>query len=211
LSAVSLPPALVAHNLAARRGQTLLWRELAFALPFGHALIVRGPNGAGKSTLLRLIAALSAPAEGSLRWRDEPLTPFAPKLRADVVYIGHAAALCDELTAAENLAALATLAGDEASPAAIEQAFAALSITVRAAVSARALSAGQRRRVHLARLALTRRLLWVLDEPTTSLDDQAVAWLCATLEAHLARGGVAVIATHTPLALPPGRGMELAL
>ncbi|MBS0319034.1 MAG: cytochrome c biogenesis heme-transporting ATPase CcmA [Proteobacteria bacterium] len=203
--------ALEARDLAARRGSMPLWRDVSFAVPWGSALLVRGANGTGKTTLLRIVAGLTHADAGVLCWRGAPCAPFAPPLRDDLLFVGHAPALSDELTAAENLAALASLGGDDASAAAVRSALDLLDIGRAAGVLARALSAGQRRRVLLARLALSARRLWVLDEPTTSLDDGAVAWFEATLAAHLARGGVAVVATHLPLRMDAARRMELVL
>jgi heme exporter protein A len=129
-----------------------------------------------------------------------------------VTYIGHAAALKDELTAEENLASLASLHDGSAASDAIGGALAAWSLERQRALPARALSMGQRRRIGLARLALVPRLLWILDEPAAALDTAGVALLCDMIGVHLARGGMAIIATHQDIALagPSVRSLSLS-
>jgi heme exporter protein A len=133
-------------------------------------------------------------------------------LRAAVTYIGHAAALKDELTAEENLASLASLHDGSATSDAIGAALALWSLERQRALPARALSMGQRRRIGLARLALVPRPLWILDEPAAALDTAGVALLCDMIGMHLAQGGMAIIATHQDIALsgPSVRGLSLS-
>jgi heme exporter protein A len=203
---------LQTQNLAARRGEALLFSGVSFALAPGTALLVGGPNGSGKTTLLRILAGLTQPAEGALAWRGKPVGPFAPALRADALFVGHLPALADALTALENLAALARLHDGESSPERLREALAAWSLARQRNLPARALSQGQRRRVALARLHLAARPLWLLDEPATALDDAGVATLREAIAAHLAGGGIAVIATHQELGLPsaPSRSLRLS-
>ncbi len=203
-------PLLVAEALAARRGQVSLWRDLSFRVAAGEALLVRGRNGVGKTTLLRIAAGLTAPDGGSLSWRGERLRPFARALRRDVLYLADAPTLRDELTAAENLASLASLAGLAADRAAVTAALEALGLARRASLPARARSQGQRRRAQLALLPLGERPLWVLDEPANALDAEGVARFEALLAAHLARGGLALVATHLDIAAARGAALELA-
>jgi heme exporter protein A len=202
---------LAAQDLAARRGNALLWQRVAFSISAGDALVVRGANGSGKTTLLRILAGLTHAEHGTIDWRGQRVEPHAQALRDDLVFIGHAPALKDELTARENLASLATLAADDATPQRVAEALAAVGLAAQMTLPARVLSQGQRRRVHLAQLALTTRPLWILDEPSTALDDQGLIWLEATLSTHLAGGGVAALATHAPLAIAPDRVKEIAL
>lgn len=202
---------LVAHDLAARRGDSVLWRGLDFTVSEGHALVVRGANGSGKTTLLRVLAGLTHAEHGDVQWRGRQVGPMAQALRDDLVFIGHAPALKDELTAFENLASLVALAAQRVSAQQVGDALAALGLSRQSSLPARVLSQGQRRRVHLAKLALTRRPLWILDEPATALDAEGLEWLAATLSAQLARGGVVVTATHVPLPLDADRMTEVVL
>ena len=199
------------QNLAARRGGALLFSALDLSLPPGAALVVSGPNGSGKTTLLRILAGMTQPAEGTLRWRGREMRAFDPALRAETLFIGHAPALKDELTALENLKSLTELHGVVATPDSLRRALDAWALTRRHALPARVLSQGQRRRVGLARLALLARPLWLLDEPSAALDDAGVATLTAAIAGHLARGGSAVIATHQELSLPADATRSLSL
>ncbi|HXX82821.1 MAG TPA: cytochrome c biogenesis heme-transporting ATPase CcmA [Casimicrobiaceae bacterium] len=201
---------LEAQQLAAQRGGVPLF-TVAFALQRGEALVVTGANGSGKTTLLRIVAGLTLPAAGTLAWNGAAVTPFDPTLRAMTLYIGHATALKDELSAEENLVSLATLHGANVDAVQARAALADWALERHRSLPARVLSQGQRRRVGLARLRLVRRPLWVLDEPTTALDTAGVAILQELVAAHLAQGGVAVIATHHDLELPLGTMKALTL
>src|SRR5689334_5220705 len=192
---------LESKQLAAQRGDATLFSGVDFKLTAGDALVVTGANGSGKTTLLRIAAGLSRAAQGSLSWRGSPVAPMDPELRASVLYIGHAAGLKDELSAEENLASLAALHGAAASGAAVHSALASWSLERQRFLPARALSLGQRRRISLARLGLVPRPLWILDEPIAALDGAGVALLRDLLGAHLAQGGIAIIATHQDIAL----------
>jgi len=202
---------LEAHDLAARRGDAQLFSGVSLSLGPGTALFVRGPNGSGKTTLLRILAGTTQAAAGRVLWRGEQVGPFHPALRACALFIGHAPALKDELTAEENLASLATLHGAPAERAAVLEALNAWSLSRQRALPARVLSQGQRRRVSLARLRLLTRPLWLLDEPATALDDVGQIMLCEAVSAHLAAGGIAVIATHQDLPIASGAQQSLLL
>lgn len=203
---------LEAKQLAAQRGAATLFSGIDFRVAPGDALLVTGANGSGKTTLLRIAAGLSHAAQGTLAWRGVPVTPLDPDLRAAVTYIGHAAALKDELTAEENLASQASLHAGSADRDTIGRALGLWSLDRQRALPARALSMGQRRRIGLARLALVPRSLWILDEPAAALDTAGVALLCGVIGAHLAQGGMAIIATHQDIALsgPSVRGLSLS-
>ncbi|MCC7115857.1 MAG: cytochrome c biogenesis heme-transporting ATPase CcmA [Burkholderiales bacterium] len=202
---------LEAQDLAARRGTSQLYEGLSFSVRDGVALVVTGANGRGKTTLLRALAGLSEPAAGTIRLDGEAVRPFAAILRRAVAFAGHAAALKDELTARENLASLAALAGADPSPADIDAALDRVALGPKRSLPARVLYQGQRRRIGLARLALVRRRLWILDEPVTALDAEGTALLAGMLDAHLAGGGMAVAATHAPLAVDRSRIASLSL
>jgi heme exporter protein A len=137
--------------------------------------------------------------------------PFDARLRRDVAFLGHASAVKDELSAEENLRALLMLAGEPAAPATIREHLVAASLDAQRELPARALSQGQRRRIGLARLAALTRPLWILDEPTTALDDAGIAWLLDLVGAHTRNGGIVVAATHQPLLAGDPRVATLTL
>jgi heme exporter protein A len=187
---------LVAENLSLERGGPRLFEDLSFETASGAAAIVVGPNGAGKSSLLRAIAGFLPLSAG--RVRLEGGRPGA-SLGEHAHYLGHADGLKTALTAFENLAFWAGAMGGES--ASVAGALARLGLPHVADFPVRALSAGQKRRVALARLLAAPRPLWLLDEPTTALDVAAQALFAGILREHLAAGGVIVAATHAPLGL----------
>jgi heme exporter protein A len=191
-------------GLAAFRGERLVFRDLDFAVPSGGALLLTGPNGSGKSTVLRLLAGLLRPAAGWLTWDGADAMADVPMHARRVAYVGHQDAVKPGLTTAENLDFAARLGG-----ALVSEALAAMGLQELADLPARMLSAGQRRRLALARLALTRAPLWLLDEPTLGLDTASVARVGDMLGGHLGGGGIVVAATHLPL--PLAAAMELRL
>lgn len=193
-------PILDAKGLAAWRGERCLFRGLGVSVGAGELLWVRGPNGSGKTTLLRILAGLGLADDGSHALREG----------AARMYLGHLDALKRELTPRENLRAWCALAGIDAQGMAIDDALAAFGVAACADLPVAALSAGQRRRVALARLALSRASLWLLDEPTTNLDEPGQRAVAAAIDAQLARGGAVVAASHHALGVR-GRSSELVL
>ena len=198
---------LEAIDITARRGSAVLFTRLRLRVDAGRALLVTGRNGSGKTTLLRLIAGLTRPEEGQVTLGGRPVDA----MRAQIAFAGHAAALKDELTVEENLHALVELAGETATPRSLRDAIAAAELAPQRELPARALSAGQRRRVGLARLALLSRTLWLLDEPATALDSAGMRVLADLLGQKLRAGGIVVAATHQALDLPPERTDSLGL
>ncbi|WP_413789127.1 heme ABC exporter ATP-binding protein CcmA [Rhodopila sp.] len=187
---------LTAEALAVFRGERLVFRDLSFRLPRGGALVLAGPNGSGKSTLLRLLAGLVQPVAGQLLWdgRNALADPAAHGRR--VAYVGHLDAVKPGLTVAENLRFAARVTGRP-----VAEALDVLALRGLADLPARMLSAGQKRRLALSRLALSAAPLWLLDEPTIGLDTASIAAFGAMLRRHLADGGMVVAATHVPLPL----------
>lgn len=198
-------------RLAARRGYVTLFSGIRFSVHSGEALVVSGPNGSGKTTLLRMLAGLTAPVDGEIRWRRSAMHPFDARLRSAVAFNGHLAALKDELTAEENLAHWIALDDRPLAPGVIAAALDAVALGSRRGLPARVLSQGQRRRVGLARLRLVERPLWILDEPLTALDAEGVDVLRELLDAHLGGGGLCVAASHQPLPVAPARERSLRL
>jgi len=196
---------LQAAGLAAFRGERLVFRDLAFSVAAGGALLLTGPNGSGKSTLLRLLAGLLRPAAGQLSWNGENALADLPAHARRVVYVGHQDAVKPGLTAAENLRFAARLAGGSEADA-----LAAVGLVELADLPVRMLSAGQRRRLALSRLALSPAPLWLLDEPTLGLDTASVERFGGLLAAHRTLGGIAIAATHLPLPLPGAKELPLA-
>ncbi|MFT6676789.1 MAG: heme exporter protein A [Sulfitobacter sp.] len=173
-------------NLTLARGGVPVLAGLSFAVQAGAALVLRGPNGAGKTTLLRTIAGLQRPLSGRITGAEDR-----------IAYAGHADGLKAMLSVAENLRFWAQVFGcDDISPALETYALHPLADRL-----AGTLSAGQKRRLGLARLLVTGRPLWVLDEPTVSLDLDAVGQFATAIRAHLAQGGSALIATHIDLGI----------
>jgi heme exporter protein A len=193
---------LEARAIAAFRGERLVLRDLSFAVAGGEALLLLGPNGSGKSTLLRLLAGLKRPDAGDLLWDGADALADLPAHAGRVAYLGHLDAIKAGLTVAENLS---FVAADRA----VAPALAALGLEGLADLPARMLSAGQRRRLALARLPLSPATLWLLDEPTLGLDTASLGRLGALLATHRAAGGMVVAATHLDLPLPDARSLRL--
>jgi heme exporter protein A len=198
---------LVAENLVLERGGRNVVDGLSLRLERGAALVLTGPNGSGKSTLLRALAGYLRPAAGSVRiagaGEDRETSEVCH-------FVGHLDGIKTHLTAAENLSFWATYLGGQAHVAhRVEAALQAFALDALADIPAGYLSAGQKRRLALARLSAAERPLWLLDEPTVSLDAASVELLVAAVNAHLKAGGLAVIATHVPMALAPMQQISL--
>jgi heme exporter protein A len=182
-------------DLACARGPAQILAGVSFAVAAGQALILRGPNGAGKTTLLRTLAGLTPPISGRI------------EAEADAIaYSAHADGLKSQLTVEENLRFWAGVFGTH-DPAPAIEAFHLAPLLHRRAGE---MSAGQKRRLSLARLLVTGRPVWCLDEPTVSLDAENVARFAAAVKTHLAHGGSAVIATHIDLGLPEAETLDIA-
>jgi heme exporter protein A len=205
------PVVLQTRDLACRRGPSLLFSGLEFEVSGGELLCIRGPNGCGKTTLLRCVTGLTRLDRGTILWHGESALRDPERMRAGTAYAGHLPGLKDDLSAEENLEFALRLRGAPASFEARREALAAVGLEKRSRIPARRLSAGQRRRIGLARLALDPAEMWVLDEPLTALDDAGQSLFVDLLDRHLARGGFALVATHHRLAPASGVIRELRL
>lgn len=192
---------LSANGLACERGERLLFRNLGFELGRGEALLVVGGNGRGKTSLLRILCGLSAPVAGVVRWRGDPLSKAHEQYGREMVYLGHANGIKDDLTPMENLRIAAALNGRELDIGIATTALEQVGLSRCMDFPARVLSFGQRRRVALAGLMTAGALLWILDEPLTGLDVEGVAMVERMIRDHVVAGGLAIMTTHQPLEL----------
>jgi heme exporter protein A len=199
---------LQAKELECERGGRPLFRPLSFILEEGQVLRVAGANGSGKTSLLRILCGLLPPASGEVIWKGAPIRALKEDYSRQLVYLGHAPAVKDDLTAAENLAIACRLAGNAQPEEALREALARFEVPRKLFV--RQLSQGQRRRAALARLALSAPVpLWLLDEPFTALDSSGVAILRGTLEQHAARGGAVAFTTHQDPGMAAAKVVDL--
>lgn len=203
---------LQGRQLACSRGERHLFTDINFEIAGGDALRIAGPNGAGKTSMLRLLCGLSPPAAGEVFWNGQNIRRIREDYCAELLYLGHAVAVKDDLAAWENLQVNERLAGRFAARQAAWDALDAVGLDEIGHLPTRLLSQGQKKRVALARLWLADQpRLWILDEPFTALDLQAVELLCRKMDSHLARGGMVIYTTHQEIALKAGRKLTLPL
>jgi heme exporter protein A len=193
---------LTASNLTCERGGRTVFRHVGFALEAGQLLELTGPNGSGKSTLLRLIAGLNEPAVGKIALEG---SHAELSIGQQAHLIAHQEAVKTQLSVRENLEFWAGFLGGGAT----DEALAAFDLTRLAHFSAGLLSAGQKRRLALARLVLVPRVLWLLDEPTVGLDTVSQGRLVDVMGAQLAKGGMIIAATHVELGLEASKRLDL--
>jgi heme exporter protein A len=198
-------------GLECRRGDRRLFSDLNLALEPGTLLHVRGRNGSGKTTLLRTLCGLFTPETGEIRWRGESIRSLAEDYRRELLYFGHLNGIKSDLTGIENLSIAARLDGDPVGIDDVWQALERIGLRGFEDLPTRMLSQGQKKRVALARLILSRARLWVLDEPFTALDVEAVALLQGLIADHVAGGGLAVLTTHQEVPLTSGQVARLDL
>jgi heme exporter protein A len=200
---------LVAEGLSAKRGEDLIFQDISFEILRSEALVVTGPNGSGKSTLLRVLAGL-LPAETGTAKLVAAAQPVE-RLGEACHYLGHRNAMKRELTVDENLAFWKAFFGDFPGGASVSVDEAAESVGLGdiAHLPFGYLSAGQQRRMAMAKLLVAWRPVWILDEPTAALDVDAEKMFAGLVTAHLARGGIVIAATHQPLGLEGVRELRM--
>jgi heme exporter protein A len=203
-----MPALLDVTGLCCRRGGRPVFEGVSFALAAGELLALTGRNGSGKTTLLRALALLVPAEAGAIRWQGDAITDDRETWHRRIAWLGHLDGLKGDLGVRENLE-LACRLREEASER-VDEALAAFDLSPLAHRAVRTLSAGQRRRTALARVAASHAPLWLLDEPLNALDAASQAALLAVLERHLAAGGLAIAATHAPIGLAQARSLELA-
>ena len=196
---------LEADGLECVRQQRTLFKALSFTLVAGERLRIVGANGSGKTSLLRILCGLLAPDAGEVRWQGQKIGLLKEEFTRRLVYLGHASAVKDDLTPAENLEIACRLAGFAAKP---DAALARLGVPPD--VPVRKLSQGQRRRAALARLVVSEQVpLWLLDEPYAALDARATALVDALIAEHATRGGAVIFTTHQETGAAKARVLEL--
>jgi heme exporter protein A len=194
-------------GLSCARGERLLFSDVSFSLSSGEWLHIQGENGAGKTSLMRLLVGLAHAEAGEIRWNGQRAP--SSEYRQDLLYMGHHGAVKEDLTPFENLKLGLALDGLPADEAQVLHALRRLGLRGREDLPVRVLSAGQKRRVLLARLLTRPAKLWVLDEAFNALDVAAVTLLGGLIGEHIERGGMAVLTSHQPLPVPGGRTLTL--
>jgi heme exporter protein A len=190
--------ALNVNNLSCERDDRLLFSGLSFTLTPGQVLLLEGSNGSGKTSLLRLLCGFREPDAGEICWCGSPLADSS--YYADMAYVGHADGIKKELSVLENLQFALALSTPGLYD--IQQALQKVQLAGYDDNSLQTLSAGQKRRVSLARLLITHNVLWILDEPFTSLDRQGIELIESLIEAHVEQGGMVILTSHHDLSLP---------
>jgi len=202
---------LEVSKLGCIRGDRRLFSDLSFSAGAGELIELRGPNGSGKTSLLRILCGLSSPASGQVRWNGKNIRSLGEEYFRDLAYLAHQNAVKDELSALENLRIASGVAGIRLNKAQVQQVLERIGLKDRQHLPARVLSAGQRRRLALARLLTSKATLWILDEVLTSLDDAAVKLSREVITDHIQNGGIAIVATHQDLNLSVERVQRIQL
>ena len=203
------PSSLRANALTCVRGERTLFTGLDLEVSAGEWLHVRGENGIGKTSLLRLLSGLTKPAAGEIFWNEQLISADPSEYHRNLLFLGHRDSLKEDLTALENLSIATALDGITVSEEEILLALHRFGLRGREDLPVNCLSAGQKRRVLLARLLLRQAKLWILDEPFNALDVRAVEMLSELILEHIASGGMAIMTSHQEIPMPNGRVVQL--
>ena len=203
------PSSLRANALTCVRGERTLFTGLDLEVSAGEWLHVRGENGIGKTSLLRLLSGLTKPAAGEIFWNEQLISADPSEYHRNLLFLGHRDSLKEDLTALENLSIATALDGIAVSEDEILLALHRFGLRGREDLPVNCLSAGQKRRVLLARLLLRQAKLWILDEPFNALDVRAVEMLSELILEHIASGGMAIMTSHQEIPMPNGRVVQL--
>jgi heme exporter protein A len=198
-------------NLECVRGDRRLFKDFSFSASPGELIELRGANGSGKTSLLRIICGLAAPANGEVRWQKKPIRELGEEYYASIAYLAHQNGLKHELSPIENVRISSGVAGHNLTEDEAHQTLKRVGLGDRVNIPTRSLSAGQRRRVGLARLLTSKATLWVLDEVLTSLDEVAVRMTREFISDHLRDQGIVIVATHQDLNLANERCRRIEL
>ena len=201
---------LRAHDLKCVKGSTELFSNIHFQIESGEALVVEGSNGSGKTSLLRILCGFNYPAEGEISWCGKTIDGHED-YQQQISYIGHASGVKLDLTVLENLMFAQRLVGSDRDESEVKDIIRSVGLFKQRNVLSRKLSAGQKRRVALARLQLEERKLWILDEPLTALDKDFVSEFENVLKKHLEDNGMLVVTTHRELILPDALTKRISL
>jgi heme exporter protein A len=199
---------LSATRLEVMRGGRTIVAGVNLCADAGRALVIHGANGSGKSTLIAALAGLLPLSSGTLEWLGVSVRANPARFRRDLAFLGHADGISGEMTVLENLRFAASL---DMRAALRHDVLEAAGLAALGSTRASRLSQGQRRRVALARVMLSNKPLWLLDEPTDALDDNAAAWFVTGIDAHLSAGGTVIAATHRPIGSDAARTRHLHL
>lgn len=202
---------LEVKNLTCVRGTRRLFKDLNFSAEPGDLVELRGANGSGKTSLLRILCGLATPAAGEVCWQGKNIHSLGEEYFQSVAYLAHQNAVKDELTAIENLRISSAVSGNPLSVPKAREILARVGLAAQENLPARALSAGQRRRLGMTRLLTSKATLWILDEVLTSLDDVAIALSGEFITQHLGNNGIAIVATHQDLNLSVPKARQLRL
>jgi heme exporter protein A len=203
------PSSLRANALTCVRGERTLFTGLDLEVSAGEWLHVRGENGIGKTSLLRLLSGLTKPAAGEIFWNEQLISADPSEYHRNLLFLGHRDSLKEDLTALENLSIATALDGIAVTEDEILLALHRFGLRGREDLPVNCLSAGQKRRVLLARLLLRQAKLWILDEPFNALDVRAVEMLSELILEHIASGGMAIMTSHQEIPMRNGRVVQL--